>query len=529
MEVACRELALVFDVPQAAAALLNHDKSEAVVVAEYLTEGRPSAMNNSIPVLNNPTFQYALAHKNTLVVENAYTDPRLASVRAIVRQRGIVSLLVLPLVIEEEVVGTLGLDAIEPRSFSGEELHLAQNVAAQVSGALVRARLEEDRRRLEEQYHQAQKMESLGRLTGGVAHDFNNLLTAINGFAELLQMRLPPDDPQQPMVSSILHSGQRAADLVRQLLAFSRKQIIEPEILDLNAVVANMDKMLRRVIGEDIQLKTVLAPDLWSVKIDPTQLEQIVVNLAVNARDAMPDGGRLTIETANVFLDGAYMATHVEAQAGQHVRLAISDSGVGISEEAMAQIFEPFFTTKELGRGTGLGLATVHGIVKQNGGDIQVYSEQDVGTTFKVYLPSAVEIGSEKTFPEIEVEIPTGHETVLLVEDDATVRSLVQRVLQSLGYNLLEAEGGQEALQIAAGYDDFIHLLLTDVVMPDINGKKLAEELLQTRPDLKVLFMSGYTDNAIAHHGVLDPGTAFVQKPFSPTVIAHRIREVLDE
>jgi two-component system cell cycle sensor histidine kinase/response regulator CckA len=397
-----------------------------------------------------------------------------------------------------------------------------------VAGSLARARLEEERRRLEEQYHQAQKMESLGRLTGGVAHDFNNLLTAINGFAELMQMRMRPDDPQHPMVKSILNSGQRAADLVRQLLAFSRKQIIEPKVLDLNMVVADMDRMLRRVIGEDIHLRAVLAPDLWSVKIDPTQLEQIIVNLAVNARDAMPDGGSLTIETANVVLDEAYTATHVEAGLGQHVMLAVSDTGVGISEKDLPQIFEPFFTTKELGQGTGLGLATIYGIVKQNGGDIQVYSEKDVGTTFKIYLPSVVENVSTISRPELEIVIPTGAETILLVEDDVNVRKLVQRVLQSLGYTLLEAENGQEALQIAASYDGLIHLLLTDVVMPGINGKMLAENLLMTRPELKLLFMSGYTDNAIAHHGVLEPGTAFVQKPFSPTVIAHKIREVLD-
>jgi PAS domain S-box-containing protein len=528
LEIACCELALAFDVPQTAAALLNEEKTEAVVVAEYLAEGRPSAMNAAIPVSDNPTFQYVLAHKTPLVMENAHSDPRLASVRAIVRQRGIVSLMVVPLVIEGEVVGTLGLDAIEPRPFSNEEINLAQNVAAQVAGSLARARLEEERRRLEEQYHQAQKMESLGRLTGGVAHDFNNLLTAINGFAELMQMRMTPDDPRHPMVKSILNSGQRAADLVRQLLAFSRKQIIEPKVLDFNMVVADMDKMLRRVIGEDIHLRAVLAPDLWSVKIDPTQLEQIIVNLAVNARDAMPDGGSLTIETANVVLDEAYTATHLEAGLGQHVMLAVSDTGVGISEKDLPQIFEPFFTTKELGRGTGLGLATVYGIIKQNGGDIQVYSEKDVGTTFKIYLPSVVETGSTITRPELEVVIPTGAETILLAEDDVNVRKLVQRVLQSLGYTLLEAENGQEALQIAANYDGLIHLLLTDVVMPDINGRMLAEGLMMTRPELKVLFMSGYTDNAIAHHGVLDPGTAFVQKPFSPTVIAHKVREVLD-
>ena len=529
LEIACRELALAFNLPEAAAALWNEDRTEAVVVAEYLTQDQSSTLPANLPLSDNPLFQHLLLHKVPLIIEDAQNDPRLDSIQTVVRQRGIISLLILPLIIHEEVVGMLELDAITARSFSPEEVDLAQNVAAQVSGALARAQLEEERRKLQDQFHQAQKMEALGRLTGGVAHDFNNLLTAINGFAELVQMRLAPDDPQYQLVGNIINSGQRAANLVRQLLAFSRKQLIEPKILDLNLVVADMDKMLRRIIGEDIELKTILTPELWPVKLDPAQLEQIIVNLAVNARDAMPNGGRLTIETANVILDPSYAATHLEAAQGQHVLLAISDSGMGMDQEILTHVFEPFFTTKELGRGTGLGLATVYGIVKQNSGTIQVYSEIGVGTTFKIYLPYVKEIVSS-TIDRTQVgeEIPGGDETILLVEDDANVRKLVQRVLKNFGYNLLVAEDGPEALQLAAGYNESIQLLLTDVVMPGLSGKTLAEELKQTRPNLKILFMSGYTDNAIAHHGVLDPGTAFVQKPFSATIIAYKIREVLD-
>ncbi len=527
LETACRELALAFDLPQSAATLVNADKTEAVVVAEYRREGKPSALNRTIPVLDNPSFQYLLARKTPLVIDDAQRDPRLAPVKALALQRGISSVLILPLTIGNEVVGTLSLNAIKARRFSAEEIKLGQNVAAQVAGTLARVRLEDERRRLEAQYHQAQKMESLGRLTGGVAHDFNNLLTAINGFAELMQMHLPPDDPQQQLTDSILRSGQRAADLVRQLLAFSRKQIIEPKVLNINTVVADMDKMLQRIIGEDIELTTILDPDLWSIEFDPTQLEQIVVNLAVNARDAMPSGGGLTIETANVTLDEDYSATHLEARAGRHVLLAISDTGLGINEKDLAYIFEPFFTTKELGRGTGLGLATVYGIVKQNGGNVQVYSEEGVGTTFKIYLPCVDQTAPEMTRLEIETKLLTGTEIILVVEDEANLRQLIRQALLNLGYTVLDAPDGERALQRVAEHHGPVDLLLTDVVMPGMSGKSLAEKLVQVQPDLKVLFMSGYTENAIAHHSVLVPGTAFLQKPFSLTAMAAKIREVL--
>jgi two-component system cell cycle sensor histidine kinase/response regulator CckA len=386
-----------------------------------------------------------------------------------------------------------------------------------------------ERKRLEEQFRQAQKMEAVGLLAGGIAHDFNNLLTAINGFARLIQSRLAPDDPCYELTGKILGAGQRAADLVRQLLTFSRKQVIEPRVLDLNDAVVNMDKMLRRVIGEDIELETFPAPDLWPVKVDPTQIEQVIVNLAVNARDAMPYGGTLIIETANVTLDQDYAHQHAEATPGEHVLLAISDTGIGMSGEVQAHIFEPFFTTKEVGKGTGLGLATVYGVVKQSGGHIQVHSEEGDGTTFKIYLPRAEEVVAP--LPQYDHQagvVPRGTETVLLVEDAPAVRDMTARVLRQQGYTVLEAGNGEEALRQAQEHPGDIHLLLTDVVMPRISGKALADRMSTICPEAKVLFTSGYTGNVIVHHDAPGPSTPFIQKPFSPEKLAHKVREVLD-
>jgi two-component system cell cycle sensor histidine kinase/response regulator CckA len=380
---------------------------------------------------------------------------------------------------------------------------------------------------LEEQYYQAQKMEAIGRLTAGIAHDFNNMLTAINGFSELISLGMAPDDPLQESVGKVLSSGRRAAGLVRQLLAFSRKQMVQPAAMDLNAVMVNVEEMLKRVIGEDVELRINPASGLWAILADPTQVEQVILNLAVNARDAMPNGGKLTIETANVTLDEAYTAEHLEVQPGEYVLLAVSDTGAGLSAEAKAHLFEPFFTTKELGRGTGLGLATVYGIAKQSGGEVYVYSEEGLGTTFKVYFPRAGQ-AAPLASPQVRKDMPVGSETILLVEDDAAIRDLARRVLHMQGYTVLEARNGQEALQAAADFPAAVHLLLTDVVMPGESGASLAKQLALSRPGLKTLYMSGYTDNAIAHHGVLDPGIAFLQKPFSPMELARKVRAVLD-
>ena len=383
-------------------------------------------------------------------------------------------------------------------------------------------------RESQQRAQQQARLAAIGQLTAGIAHDFNNLLTAINGFAELGRMELPPDAPSQELLSKILHSGRRAADLIRQLLIFSRKQTVEPQVLNLNEIVSSMDKMLRRVIGEDIDLAVALTPDLWPVKVDPTQIEQVILNLAVNARDAMPNGGKLTIETSDLILGEDYAASHAGAQPGEHVLLAISDTGVGMSDEVKAHLFEPFFTTKGPGEGTGLGLSTVFGIVKQSGGNIWVYSEEGRGTTFKIYLPRVKESAQLLSRLEFGQAMPSGNETILLVEDADGVRELARRTLQNQDYTVLEARDGQEALQLAGLHSGPIHLLLTDVIMPGLNSKTLIEQLTLSHPDMKVLLMSGYTDNAIMQYGVLKPGAAFLQKPFGPMDLARKVRRVLD-
>jgi PAS domain S-box-containing protein len=385
-----------------------------------------------------------------------------------------------------------------------------------------------ERKQLEEQFHQAQKMEAVGRLAGGVAHDFNNLLTAILGSAELVLESLKPGSAEREEIEEIRKAALRAADLTRQLLAFSRQQVIAPAVLSPNAVVADMDKLLRRLLGEDVELRTVLASDVGSVKADPSQLEQVLLNLAVNARDAMPDGGKLTIETQNVELDQTYARGHLSAQPGPYVMLAVSDTGVGMDAATQARIFEPFFTTKERGKGTGLGLATVYGIVKQSNGWIWVYSEPGHGTTFKVYLPRVTESPAPLTpSPAAPVSV-RGSETILLVEDDEMIRHLVQKVLKGNGYTVLVAGDGNAAERMAGAHAAAIHLLMTDVVLPGLNGREVARRLVAQRPGIKVLYLSGYTDDAIVHHGVLEPGVAFLQKPFSPAVLGRKVREVLD-
>lgn len=383
---------------------------------------------------------------------------------------------------------------------------------------------------LEEQYRQAQKMEAIGRLSGGVAHDFNNLLVVINGYSELLLNRhLEPTSPLREPVEQIRDAGKRAAGLTRQLLAFSRQQVLQPQILDLNAVVTDVEQMLGRLIGEDVNLLTALDPELGQVTADAGQIEQILMNLAVNARDAMPRGGNLTIETANIDLDETYPRRLAGVAPGPYVMLAVSDTGIGMDEETQSHIFEPFFTTKELGRGTGLGLATVYGIVKQSGGEVWVYSELGRGTSFKIYLPrlgrKASTLGAE---PDAAPKMPVGTETVLLVEDEEIVRSLAREVLEMTGYTVLEAGNGREALAVAEQHPEPIHLLLTDVVMPQINGREVAERLAAAHPQMKVLYVSGYTDQTIARHGVLEAGLFFLQKPFSPSTLAQKVREVLD-
>ncbi|HUO35628.1 MAG TPA: PAS domain S-box protein [Candidatus Acidoferrum sp.] len=386
-----------------------------------------------------------------------------------------------------------------------------------------------DRKQLEEQLRQAQKMEAVGRLAGGIAHDFNNLLMVIHGYADLMMDRLKEGDPSRKNAEQIQTAAQRATSLTRQLLAFSRKQMLAPKVLNIYSVVTDMEKILRRLIGEDIQLECSSTSDLGLVKADRSQIEQVIMNLAVNARDAMPQGGRLTIETANVELDASFSHPPAVLAPGKYVMLAVTDNGCGMDAETQAHIFEPFFTTKEKGKGTGLGLATVYGIVKQSGGYVWVYSEPGRGTSFKVYLPRIVEEPALST-RERQTEgrqLPRGTETILLVEDEKGVRELTREYLQMSGYAVVDAEDGHTALELAAMHAGPIHLLMTDVVMPGISGRELADRVKKLRPDIRVLYMSGYTDQAVVHHGILENDAVLLQKPFTITTLASRLREIL--
>jgi CheY-like chemotaxis protein len=369
-------------------------------------------------------------------------------------------------------------------------------------------------------------MEAFGQLAGGVAHDFNNLLTVITGYCDILLRSGERSDDDREALAEILEAGERASALTRQLLAFTRQQILAPRRVDLNDVIGNVDRMLRRLIGEDIELTTVLDPTLSDVEVDPRQIEQVVMNLAVNARDAMPRGGRLSIETCEVEVDDRFAAAHPGLHVGRYVRLTIRDNGTGISAEVQRRLFEPFFTTKGVGKGTGLGLSVVLGIVRQSGGSIAVESTVGEGTSFRIFLPLA-QAGLESE-PDSDVStLPRGSETVLLVEDDASVRAMIARVLRSAGYTVLVASGGADATRIANDWRGRIDALLTDVVMPGSNGRETAEALLRTRPELKVLYVSGYTDDAVVRGGVERATVDFLQKPFTPSELVRKVREVL--
>jgi PAS domain S-box-containing protein len=388
-----------------------------------------------------------------------------------------------------------------------------------------------ERRALEQQLRQSQKMEAIGRLAGGIAHDFNNLLMVISGYSEFLLERLGPDQTLRGPAKEIATAAERATSLTRQLLAFSRKQMLTPKVLDLNAVVTENLKMLTRLIGEDIDLVMIPGPELGAVKADPGQVEQVILNLAVNARDAMPQGGRLTIETANVTLDEAYARVHSPVQPGEYTMLAITDTGVGMDSDTQSHIFEPFFTTKGP-KGTGLGLSTVYGIVKQSGGYIWVYSEPGKGTSFKIYMPhvTAEEVAAvEQPAAVVSAPVETPRETILVVEDEVNLRRLTRQFLENQGYDVVEAADGAAAVQICVAHQGAIHLLLTDVIMPGMNGRELAQRVSEIRPNMKVLYMSGYTENAIGHNGTLDAGITLLQKPFTLQALKAKVREVLDQ
>ena len=459
-------------------------------------------------------------------------DPEHA---ATTRRLGYRGLLAVPAKIGDRVVGVLSFLTTREEGFSAEDMAIATAFASHAAIALENSRLLlESRRAYDElaetqgQLEQAQKMDAVGRLAGGVAHDFNNLLTVILGRTDILLHPLKPEDPMRRGIELIQRTAGRAADLTRQLLAFSRKQVLEPVVLDLGAVTTDMKDMLGRLIGEDIALLTTPTPRLGRVKADRGQIEQVIMNLAVNARDAMPQGGRLIVETADIDLDDEYVRRHVGARPGPHVMLAVSDTGTGIPHAIQSQIFEPFFTTKEQGKGTGLGLATVYGIVKQSGGYIEVDSEPGQGTTFRVYLPRLDAEPAPVDRSARPAAAAGGTETILLVEDEEGVRELARDILRASGYTVLEARNGPEALLLCERHQGPLDMLLTDVVMPRMSGRELAERLAPLRPDLSVLYMSGYTDDAVIRHGVLGAGTAFLQKPFTPAALVLRVRETLD-
>jgi len=434
-----------------------------------------------------------------------------------------------PIMFGGRILGVLNIYVKEGHHRNEREEEFLTAIANTLAGIIIRNRGEKEMIALQDQFRQSQKMEAIGRLAGGIAHDFNNLLTVIKGYSQLSLMEFKEGDPLKANIEEVQRAADRAAGLTRQLLAFSRRQILEMKVLDLNTILRDLDKMLRRVIGEDIELVTLLADDLGTVKADAGQIEQVAMNLAVNARDAMQKGGKLTIETANVELDENYARNHVAVKSGPYVMLSVSDTGVGMTPEVRDRVFEPFFTTKEKGKGTGLGLSTVYGIVKQSGGNIWVYSEPGKGTTFKTYLPRVDEPLEEAGEKVVQKELTGRGETILVVEDEEKVRQLTVQILTKNGYTVLEASHGDEASHICEQHKGPIHLMVMDVVMPGMNGRQLAKSLEPHHPEMKVLYMSGYTDNAIVHHGILEKGLSFLQKPFTMDGLVRKVREVLDK
>ncbi len=437
-----------------------------------------------------------------------------------------------PLIVVSGTVGEeTAIEALQAgaRDFlgKGKLTRLIPAVQRELSESASHRAAEEVLHRTEEQLRQAQKLEAVGQLAGGVAHDFNNMLSVVLSYTELLLGDLREDDPMRADLEEIKKAGLGAAHLTRQLLAFSRRQVLQPRALDLNRVIQGLTGMLRRLLGADVELTVLGSSGLWQVKADAGQIEQIIMNLAVNARDAMPTGGKLTVETKNVELSDEYARDHLGVTPGRYVMLAVSDSGTGMDKETQARIFEPFFTTKEKGKGTGLGLSTVFGIVAQSGGHIWVYSEPGHGSTFKVYFPRTDEAVQTASSPPPISNSPGGSETILLVEDDEQVRAVAREILRRHGYHVLEAASPGDAIVVCEQHGARIHLLLTDVILPRMSGRVLADRLRSMRPDMRVLFMSGYTGDGALHHGVLDSDAAFLQKPLMPKSLTSKVREVL--
>ncbi len=486
------------------------------IIYTHDLQGRYTSLNNAGERITGYTREEAL----NLTLEQTVTPECVAKAREMIRRK---------LAGERQSAYELEILTKDGRSVAVEvntRLIYRDGVAIGVQGI---ARDITERKHLEEQLQRAQKLEAVGRLAGGVAHDFNNLLTAIMGYSDLALRQLPQGSPLRRHLEEVRKAGQRASSLTSQLLIFSRKQVVQSVVLNLNSIVSDMESMLRRLIGEDIELRTVLDPELGQVKADAGQMQQVIMNLVVNARDAMPQGGKLTLETSNVYLDETYASQHMGVEPGHYAMLAVSDTGHGMTAETQAHVFEPFFTTKEPGKGTGLGLSTVYGIVKQSRGNIWIYSEVGQGTTFKIYLPRVDEKVSAQDSVNEPVESSAGTETVLLVEDEEQVRAMVHEALEAAGYKVLAAANGKEALHIGEEYDGEIHLVITDVVMPEMGGRALAEKIARLRPRVHVLYMSGYTDDAVVHHGVLDREMNFIQKPFAPDVLVKRVKEALHE
>lgn len=498
---------------------------------EWCAAGIAPQIDNlqGIPLSGFSWWIETLRHEQLICFEDVRLIPDPAT-QEILNPQGILSICVVPLLIDDRLSGFIGFDdCVENHAWPPEDVMLLQSIARIISGVISRHDYLQKQNKLQLQLNQAQKMESVGRLAGGVAHDFNNMLNVILGHTEMLLEDMNERNPLLENVLEIQKAARHSADLTGQLLAFARKQAIAPKVVDLNQVIRSMLSMLKRLIGENIALKFYEGKNLYKTKIDPSQLDQILANLVVNARDAIQGNGIISIETLNLSPDASYLSKRSEFVPGDYVLLAISDNGSGMDEKTISCIFEPFFTTKVIGKGTGLGLATVYGIVKQNNGFVYVYSEKDIGSCFKIFLPRHFEAEAVMVEKNSGESAPTGNECLLLVEDEPIILKMTKKILERLGYRVLSTQSPLEAIRLADDHKNEIRLLISDVVMPQANGKELAKALVENIPNLKTLFISGYTADVIATHGILDEGINFLQKPFTRNELAQKVRDILDK